>query len=260
MSNLLEVVLTQSVDEQAQIKSCVQVCIKTQQLENPQHKWIYCKYPVSQICSCNVEDPFSDNPQHRVHMRKDLCKPTLTQIYKCEQCGKTSKSMEVMKCHMETKHTKYACEDCNSKYYELQKFDEHIKVHKELGTKWKKVSEELFNSRPEIEDYQWIYLRKKQKLCELEIDEDTQDIVAFDDSYEDATFSPSNEDELEPEDEEIYEEEEKTKMWALSLWSLLGSQIKNSLGNETQNREKKEADWNCEQVQKGTMQHLQQNL
>ena len=53
---------------------CFEVCVNTRSLQNPQHRCRLCKMPLSVICPCNIEDPASDNPGHRIHKSKDFCK------------------------------------------------------------------------------------------------------------------------------------------------------------------------------------------
>ena len=79
---------------------CLTICIKAKFLKNTQHKCRICKQTVSQICSCNVEDPLSDNPQHRIH--KKNCKPL--KLFECTKCGKTAISKEALECHMRSIH------------------------------------------------------------------------------------------------------------------------------------------------------------
>ena len=90
----------------------------------------YCQVAVSQICSCNVEDPDSDNPMHRVHKSRDLCAPSPEKS--CPKCGKKAKTEAILKCHMETSHPKYNCADCDSKFNNLEDFNNHKDLHLEL--------------------------------------------------------------------------------------------------------------------------------
>ena len=91
LSDLSVVVSMNEESEEAQTKvACMQVCKYAKDLEKPQHRCRFCKSPVSQICPWNIEDPQSDNPQHRVHKTKDLCNSQ--QIFKCKDCQKIAKN------------------------------------------------------------------------------------------------------------------------------------------------------------------------
>ena len=174
--------------------SCMQVCKETQLLENPQHKCGFCKTAVSQICPCNIEDPESDNPQHRVHKTKDLCKSK--KVFQCKVCFKTAKNEDALKSHMYALHPKYNCDECNSKFNDAALLEEHKSVHISLRPKRR-------NEHGENSAY------KKLRLSEFSIDEETGDLDIMDDSFEDGTFSPTKEDEEVLEDDK--EEDIKKK-------------------------------------------------
>ena len=82
---------------------CLDVFKKARQLEKPQHKCrqAFCDQPVSQICHCNIEDPDSNNPVHRIHKSMKSCKITQEIQQKvstnkdplmCTECYRTAKT------------------------------------------------------------------------------------------------------------------------------------------------------------------------
>lgn len=83
---------------------CLPLCVDLRNSSKAVHKCSVCKISLSQICPCKKEDPESDNPMHRVHILKESC---FSQSFSCPECGKIAKSTEILKCHMESQHTKY---------------------------------------------------------------------------------------------------------------------------------------------------------
>ena len=55
--------------------NCLDVCKDARHLEKPQHtcRRAFCDRPLSQICHCNMADPDSDNPMHRIHKIMKNC-------------------------------------------------------------------------------------------------------------------------------------------------------------------------------------------
>ena len=96
-------------------------------LGNPQtlHRCRYCSTAVSQICPGNVEDPESDNPQHRVHSRKELCIAKPSQEIFCDKCGKKAKDMEALECHKAAVHSKFRCDECPARFNLRGFLEEH---------------------------------------------------------------------------------------------------------------------------------------
>ena len=90
----------ETLNEQTPKENCLPVCIEIRNSSNPMHKCRYCSTAVSQICFCNIEDPESDNPQHRVHKSKQLCQENLF----CDKCGKKAKNIAALNCHKDTVH------------------------------------------------------------------------------------------------------------------------------------------------------------
>ena len=128
LSDLSVVVSINEESEEAQTKvACMQVCKDAKDLEKPQHRCRFCKSPVSQICPCNIEDPQSDNPQHRVHKTKDLCNSQ--QIFKCKDCQKIAKNEEALKSHMYAVHQQFNCDYCNSKFNDKLVLEQHKVIH-----------------------------------------------------------------------------------------------------------------------------------
>ena len=165
--------------EEAQSKeTCLPVCVEIKKSNKAMHKCKYCQVAVSQICSCNVEDPDSDNPMHRVHKSRDLCAPSPEKS--CPKCGKKAKTEAILKCHMETSHPKYNCADCDSKFNNLEDFNNHKELHLEL--------------RP----------RKKQRINLIE-NEDNWDVDPLDDSSTDKNFEVTKEDQVTMEEDEKYD-------------------------------------------------------
>ena len=96
-------------------ESCLDVCINARKLEKPQHKCrrAFCDQPVSQICQCNIEDPDSNNPMHRIHKSMKSCRITKELQQKvstnmdplmCTECGRTAKTSAALECHMKSLH------------------------------------------------------------------------------------------------------------------------------------------------------------
>ena len=176
LDNLLLEDWSENTKETQSNKPCLQVCMDLKKSNNAMHKCKYCLIAVSQNCPCNVEDPDSDNAMHRMHKSRDLCGPSREKT--CPRCGKKAKLDAILKCHMEAFHPKYNCEDCDSKFNNLEDFKNHKEFHLEL--------------RP----------RKKQRINLIE-NEDSWDVDPLEDSMTDKNF------ELTKEDQETLNEDEE---------------------------------------------------
>ena len=147
--------------EEAQSKeTCLPVCVEIKKSNKAMHKCKYCQVAVSQICSCNVEDPDSDNPMHRVHKSRDLCAPSREKT--CPKCGKKDKSEAILKCHTEmlyfevTKEHQdimeedeeydfaFKCRSCNYETNLKKDLEHHLKWNHNLK---KNIQKALITSR-----------------------------------------------------------------------------------------------------------------
>ena len=158
----------ETLNEQTPKENCLPVCIEIRNSSNSMHKCRYCSTAVSQICFCNIEDPESGNPQHRVHESKQLCQENLF----CDKCGKKAKNIAALNCHKDTVHSKFKCQECPAKFNERPLLEEHEAIHREL-----------------------VEPRSKRQRIDINLDEDTGDIDALDDTMRDKNFTPNYEDE-----------------------------------------------------------------
>ena len=168
-----------------QTSVCWSVCVELRKSTNPMHICSLCKLPLSQICPCNKEDPNSDNPMHRVHIRKEFCDVKIS--FPCNECGKIAKSKESLQCHMNVHHPMFRCfeDNCEAVFNDMELFNIHNAGHlKRLPTRKRKN----------------IDCHLPAKLSR-EMDE-TRDVDAMDDSFRDKPYDPSKE-VLEEEDEEL---------------------------------------------------------
>ena len=149
-------------------KNGLKVCLDTLSLKNPQHKCRLCGKALSQICSCNIQDPKSDNPQHRVHENPKHCQSTHS--YTCDKCGKIANSKKALDCHMYAIHQQNSlkqCETCKERFVTEDNLKKHIDKYHTV----KNMNMEEIVILPEVTE------RRKNNLHEIVIEDGSIDNV-----------------------------------------------------------------------------------
>ena len=153
---------------------CLTICTNAKFLQNTQHKCRICKQTVSQMCSCNVKDQQSDNPQYRIHKKNGKA----LKLFECTKCGKTSISKEALECHMRTTQRPdldlKKCTDCEELFDTKNDVQKH--VHKYHITN---------NDTPTVPE---ITKRRKHNLDEIKVEDkefvNTEELLRSDDDYD----------------------------------------------------------------------------
>ena len=105
-----------------------------------------------------MEDPLSDNPQHRIHKRN--CK--VSNPFECTKCGKAAISKEALECHMRAIHRPdlelKKCTECEDLFKTKNTLQKHFdKYHGTNG--------DITRGLPEITK------RRKQYFDDMEIED-----------------------------------------------------------------------------------------